>query len=113
MNTYTQLKLDDKVIINIDNKLSKYIKRITESKDISLEFDKTYNFYIVIVNGVKLIYNSIATISLDQSFYSDWQLNIRDYYDNGPYANIVLYDNSKVTISVTEDNEIDIKIKYK
>ena len=44
INTYTQLKLDDKVIINIDNKLCKYIKKTTESKDLSLEFDKTYIF---------------------------------------------------------------------
>lgn len=113
MNTYTQLKLDDKVIINIDNKLSKYIKRITESKYISLEFDKTYNFYIVIINGAKFVYNYITNISFDQSFCSDWKLSIRDYYDSGPYANIELYDNSKVTIFVTEDNEIDIKIEYK
>lgn len=40
-------------------------------------------------------------------------MSIWDYYDSGPYANIELYDNSKVTIFVTEDNEIDIKIEYK
>ena len=47
---------------------------------------------------------------LTNHFAQIGNLSIWDYYDSGPYANIALYDNSKVTISVIEDNEIDIKL---